>query len=88
MSARFFKIFVIVFLFHILGFSLLWIGFPVPHQRPGAIFFYEGPLPVSGEGAHAASAAWEKQKSAPMDIDYFQPAGFNHWIELRGLSKP
>ena len=33
MSARFFKIFLVVFLAHMVLLSVVWVGFPVPPAR-------------------------------------------------------
>lgn len=88
MSARFFKIFLIVFLAHMVILSVLWVGFPVPPARDVAAFIYEGALPASQDSVNPVSDVGHNPKtSGPVYFDRFEAAYFNHWIELRDPSK-
>jgi len=88
MSARFFKIFSIVLLAHMVIFSVLWVGFPVPPARVAAAFIYEGAHSGSPESVNPVSDVGQNPKtSGPLYFDRFEASYFNHWIELRDISK-
>jgi len=82
MSARFFKIFSGVFLVHLGVLSVVWVGFSAPFPRPPATFIYEGALPAGDTGSGT--------EGDPLGfvLDHFEASYFNHWIMLRGPSKP
>jgi len=88
MSARFFKIFLIVFLAHMVLLSVLWVGFPVPGARVAAAFIYEGARPAGEDSGNAMSDVGHSPKTLdPVYFDRFEASYFNHWIELRAPSK-
>ncbi len=88
MSARSFKIFLAVFLAHVVILSVVWVGFPVPPARIAAEFIYEGALPASQESGNAPHDVRPDLKgSDQVPFDRFEASYFNHWIELRAPSK-
>ena len=89
MSARFSKIFLCVFLAHLVMLSVVWVGFSVPNPRPPATFIYEGALAAGGDTGSTAEEVWQKSKTSDQfTFDHFEASYFNHWIQIRGLSKP
>ena len=91
MSARFFKIFLGVFWAHCLVLSIVWVGFSVQGSRPPAAFIYQGELPA-GAGSGTEEDLFGRQGAGPLAsdqiiFDHSEEPNFNHWTNLRGLSK-
>jgi len=86
MSARFFKILTFVVLVHLLGLSMVWVGFSAPMPRAPATFVYEGALPAR-DNSQAPEDAWQRGSPDQFVIDRKENPKTNHWIELRGPSR-
>ncbi|MBF0571603.1 MAG: hypothetical protein HQL12_06985 [Candidatus Omnitrophica bacterium] len=88
MSARFCKIFLGVFLVHLVVIRLVWVGFSAPGPRLPARFTYEGELPAEYTGSQAEDV-WQKDRTLDQfAVDHLDASDFNHWIGLRDPSKP
>ncbi len=88
MSVRFFKVFTGVFIFHLVGAGLVWVGFSAPVPKPPAVFIYEGEFPAGDSGSRPEEA-WPKGKASDQfAVDRLEASYFNHWIRLREPSKP
>ena len=88
MSVRFFKIFAGGFLAHLVVLNLVWVGFSAPNPRPAATFIFQGVLPLQDAGGQTEDV-WQKGKASDQfDFDPREASYFNHWIEIRGPSKP
>ncbi len=88
MSARSFKIFLGVFLAHIILLNIVWVGFSAPGPRPPARFIYQGALPaeVSGSGQEDE---WQNSKAADQFAVEHQDVSYSdRWTGLRDPSKP
>jgi hypothetical protein len=88
MSARSFKIFIGVFFAHLVVLNVIWVGFSAPVPRPPATFTYQGALPAQGVSG-TAEDAWSKGKTSDQfAFDHPEADHSDHWIEIRGPSKP
>lgn len=88
MSARFFKIFVVVLLAHVLLWSLVWVGFSAPYPRLPASFTYEGYLPQEDTDSTPQESGPQDKAANQFVFDHLGVFYFNHWIALRDPSKP
>jgi hypothetical protein len=87
MSARLIKIFVVISLVHIVFFSVVLIGFPIPLARPNAEFFYVGGG-VDGGEALPLVAGQDIMSAQKVSFDHFDATSFKPWVKLRALNKP
>ena len=88
MSVRFFRIFTGVFLVHLVVLNLVWVGFSAPNPRAPATFIYQGALPLQDAGGGTEDVWQEGKISDQFAFDPHEASYFNHWIEIRGPSKP
>jgi len=88
MSAQFFKIFLGVFLAHVIVLSVVWVGFSAPFPRPPAAFIYEGALPANDAGNGTEGVLKKEKISEHFALDHAETSYLNHWTTLRVPSKP
>ena len=88
MSVRFFKIFIGVFLVHLVVLNLVWVGFSVPNPRFPATFIYQGALPAQDSGGVPEDVGPNGKTSDQFALDPREASYFDHWIEIRNPSKP
>jgi len=87
MSARFFKIFSVVVIAHLIVLNAVWVGFSAPLPRPPAVFTYEGALPAEDTASSAEDVFQADKTPVQFDLDHFEAADLNHWVALRDPSK-
>ena len=87
MSVRLIKISALVLISHVILFSVVLIGFPIPAPKLGAEFIYAGQL-VADEAADAEALDGSAPALQWIEFDHFDAPTFKPWVKLRGLNKP
>ena len=75
----------IALFFHILCFSVIWIGFPVPVPKNRVEFYYQGSDSFSDD---LSTNNLPVKENVPLVMPGIDAESLNHWIKIRDLDKP